>query len=189
MSTLVHDPAFVAHAAAFDAVPGDDPQLTLLAQIDAHEGPVYCAEEDALYFTTVPRPGPDGAPSVAINRLALDDPERPVVVVSEANGANGMALDADATLIVCEQGSRAQPARISRLDRDSGERLTVVDSWRGLRLNSPNDVVVAADGAVWFTDPSYGHLQGVRPRPEVGDFVYRHDPATGETTPVADGFD
>ena len=49
--------------------------------------------------------------------------------------------------------------------------------------------MVAGDGAIWFTDPSYGHLQGFRPPPEVGDFVYRYDPATGELTVVADGFD
>jgi gluconolactonase len=50
-------------------------------------------------------------------------------------------------------------------------------------------VVVGADGAVWFTDPSYGYLQGFRPSPEVSDYVYRHDPFTGETDVVADGFD
>jgi gluconolactonase len=49
--------------------------------------------------------------------------------------------------------------------------------------------VVATDGAIWFTDPSYGHLQGFRPEPQVGDFVYRHDPVTGQTRVVADGFD
>jgi gluconolactonase len=90
---------------------------------------------------------------------------------------------------VCEQGSHREPARISRLDRTSGERETLVEDWRGLRLNSPNDVSVASDGAIWFTDPSYGHLQGFRPPPVLGDYVYRHDPATGATTVVADGFD
>jgi gluconolactonase len=92
-------------------------------------------------------------------------------------------------LIVCEQGSCSEPARISRVDRASGQRHRVVDDWRGLPFNSPNDVVVASDGAIWFTDPSYGHLQGFRPPPVVGEFVYRHDPATGDTTVVADGFD
>jgi gluconolactonase len=48
---------------------------------------------------------------------------------------------------------------------------------------------VASDGAIWFTDPSYGHLQGFRPEPIVGDYVYRHDPMTGETDVVADSFD
>jgi gluconolactonase len=126
---------------------------------------------------------------VQIKRLPLSEPDRVSVLVEEANGANGMAADLDGNLIVCEQGSRWQPARITRVDRRTGARHTIVDNWRGLPLNSPNDVVVAGDGAIWFTDPSYGHLQGFRPEPMVGDLVYRHDPATGQTTVVADGFD
>jgi gluconolactonase len=161
----------------------------LLAEVDAHEGPVYFADEDALYFTTLPRPGADRTPQVQIKRIALEDPEDVSVCVPEANGANGMAADHDGRLVVCEQGSRWQPSRVSRVDRATGERETVAEDWRGLPFNSPNDVVVAGDGAIWFTDPSYGHLQGFRPQPAVGDFVYRHDPATGQTTVVADGFD
>lgn len=108
-------------------------RLSLVAQVDAHEGPAYLADEDALYLTTLVRPGTDRSPSVQIKRLPLER--------------------------------------------------------RGPPFNSPNDLVVASDGAIWFTDPAYGHLQGFRPEPQVGDFVYRHDPATGQTTVVADGFD
>ena len=126
---------------------------------------------------------------MALKRLALDEPYDVSVLVEEANGANGMSSDRDGRLVVCEQGSRWAPARISCVDRESGRVATLVEGWRGLLLNSPNDVVVARDGAIWFTDPSYGHLQGFRPAPEVGDYVYRHDPSTGETTVVADSFD
>ena len=187
--TISSDLAFVAHAPGFAEVTGEEPLLRPLAEVDAHEGPVYFADENALYFTTLPRPGADRSPSVQIKRLPLDDPEDISLVVAQASGANGMASDRDGRLIVCEQGSRWEPARISRLERTSGERERVVEDWRGLQFNSPNDVVVASDGAIWFTDPSYGHLQGFRPPPVVGDFVYRHDPATGQTVVVADGFD
>jgi gluconolactonase len=100
-----------------------------------------------------------------------------------------MTLDADGCLLVCEQGSLIRPAQISRLDPFTGVAQTVVDSWQGLQLNSPNDVVVKSDGTVWFTDPSYGHLQGFRPQPMVGDFIYRYDPAVDRLTVVADSFD
>ena len=189
MIATARHPAFVAHRPEFGEVTGGDPTLSRLAEVDAHEGPVYFSDEDALYFTTLPRPGADRTPSVQIKRLALDEPGEISVVVAEANGANGMAPDHDGRVIVCEQGSRWEPARISRLDRSTGETEPVVDDWRGLPLNSPNDVVVASDGAIWFTDSSYGRLQGFRPAPMVGDYVYRHDPASGETTVVADGFD
>jgi gluconolactonase len=189
VSIAICDPAFIARAPAFADVVGEEPRLSLLAEVDAHEGPVYFADENALYFTTLPQPGVDRSPSVQIKRLSLEEPDDVSLFVAEAHGANGMACDREGALIVCEQGSRWQPARISRIDRASGQGEAVVEGWRGLRLNSPNDVVVASDGAIWFTDPSYGHLQGFRPPPEVGDYVYRHDSATGETTVVADSFD
>jgi gluconolactonase len=157
-------------------------RLRRVAETDAHEGPVYVADEDALYFTTVRRE------RVAIKRLALAD-GTVAVVRADANMANGMALDRDGPLVVCEQGTLAEPARISRLDRRTGSVETVVDSWSGLPLNSPNDVVVARDGTIWFTDPSYGHLQGFRPEPQTGDHVYRYDPASGELTAVIDSLD
>jgi gluconolactonase len=65
----------------------------------------------------------------------------------------------------------------------------LVAGYAGRPLSSPNDVVVARAGAVWFTDPSYGHLQGFRPPPALADAVYRVDPTTGEVALVADGFD
>jgi gluconolactonase len=128
-----------------------------LVETDAHEGPVYVAGEHALYFTTVPRPGP----RTSIKRLDLTT-LRVELVVEDANMANGMAADREGRLIVCEQGGFEQPARISR----DGETLLA-------GLNSPNDVIVARDGSIWFTDPSYGFLQGFRPRPERPDAVYR----------------
>jgi gluconolactonase len=198
LSEHVRDPAFVAHHADFEAVLGDAPRIVRVLATDAHEGPVYASRDDALYFTTLPRrrdlPVP-GTPEVAIKRLALDgerfplEPERVTVVRADANSANGMALDGSGRLVVCEQGSHARAAAVTRVDRVTGEATTLVDSWNGLRLNSPNDVVVRSDGSVWFTDPGYGHLQGFRPEPLMGDFVYRFDPATDRLSVVADAFD
>jgi gluconolactonase len=162
-------------------------QLDLVVETDAHEGPVHVAGEDALYFTTVPRPGPAG-PRVDVRRLALRDGALSTVR-ADANAANGMALAPDGRLIVCEQGSMTRPAAITLVDRRTGATETLVDGWRGRPLNSPNDVVGKRDGTVWFTDPSYGHLQGFRPAPVLGDRVYRYDPATGDLAVVADGFD
>jgi gluconolactonase len=155
---------------------------TLVAEVDAHEGPIYVPEEDALYFTSVP------APDVAIKRLSLGSGEVSVLR-ADANRANGMALHPDGRLLVCEQGTRDAAARIALVDRATGAAETLVDGWGGLPLNSPNDVVVKSDGSIWFTDPSYGWLQGFRPPPMLADVVYRHDPRTSQTNVVADGFD
>jgi gluconolactonase len=160
-------------------------EATVIARTDAHEGPVHVPDEDALYFTTVPRPG--DPPLVAIKRLDLAS-GRISVLRPWANVANGMALDDEGRLVVCEQGSYRHPAAITRIDRETGRVEVLVDNWRGRPLNSPNDVVVASDGAIWFTDPCYGHLQGFRPPPALPDRVYRLDPS-GELEAFAEHFD
>ena len=156
-------------------------RMLVVADTDAHEGPVYVAAEHALYFTSVRR-----GTRVALKRLDLAS-GRISEIRADANVANGMTLDRDGRLLICEQGTLEDPARIARLDLAGGRLETVVDAVGGLPLNSPNDVVVAADGAVWFTDPSYGHLQGFRPAPSLPDAVYRW--AGGEIAAVPWEFD
>jgi gluconolactonase len=146
-----------------------------LARTDAHEGPVYVAAEEALYFTT--RGG-------AVRKLRAGEVSD---VPADVVRANGMTLDHDGSLLICQQGSFDAPAAIRRYA--DGVTTTVVDSWRGLPLNSPNDVVVKSDGTIWFTDPSYGFLQGFRPEPQLGDYVHRFDPDSGSLDVVADAFD
>jgi len=175
----------------FHAVIGTDFRRPVLIETNAHEGPVYVAAEHALYFTTVPEPGPK---NIAIMRLQLAGDAFPFTaqgldtVQLPSNMANGMCLDRDGWLVICEQGTRERVARISRMDLKTRAIETVVDQWRGLRFNSPNDVVVKSDRTVWFTDPNYGEIQGFKNAPDVGAYVYRHDPETGETTVVADSF-
>lgn len=184
MSTVLDSRTFEAHQPGFTAAVGDEPLLVKVADVDAHEGPVYFA--GALYFTTLPS---DGGSS--IRRLALDGLEayELTTVREDANAANGMTLAPDGRLIVCEQGSRAEPARITAVDRETGETETIVDHLGGFPLNSPNDVVVRRDGTIWFTDPSYGFLQGFRLPPHHRDYVYRYEPRTRRLTVVAATFD
>ncbi len=186
---------FVSHDERFEEVVGESPRLVCVVRVGAHEGPVYAPAEDALYFTTPPRRDALGVPHVAIRRLQLDGrrlpPSLPRIrtVRGNANVANGMFLDRDGSLVVCEQGTFESPARISRVDPATGAAEALVENFRGFRLNSPNDVVVRSDGTIWFTDPSYGHLQGFRLASEVGDLVYRYDPRADRITAVADLFD
>jgi gluconolactonase len=191
-SSQLRDQApFTVYRAEFRSVLGADPSRVPLIETNAHEGPVYVAREHALYFTTVPEPGPK---NIAIMRLRLSGDAFPFSagvlekVQDPSNMANGMTLGRDGRLVICEQGTRDAPAQISAMDLSTRAVETVVDTWRGLAFNSPNDVVVKSDGTVWFTDPNYGEIQGFKGPPEVGAYVYRHDPATGETSVVADGF-
>ena len=188
------DCPFVIYSEEFLEVLGPEPRLELVVATDAHEGPVYVKGQDALYFTTVPQavnvPSP-GYKTVAISRLDLAT-ARVAVVRQPSNMANGMTLDREGRLVVCEQGTRSSPAAISRLDLATGVRESLVEQWFGLPFNSPNDVVVKSDGSIWFTDPSYGidsDYEGDAAESEIGSCnVYRLDPATGRVTLVASDF-
>jgi gluconolactonase len=95
---------------------------------------------------------------------------------------NGRTLDLGGRVVQCSHGRR----RLELGQRSAP--IGIVDRWNGARLNSPNDVVAARDGAIWFSDPPYGITQpnegppGVR---EYGDhYVFRHDVLTATTTAV-----
>ncbi len=101
-----------------------------------------------------------------------------------SNFANGHTRDRQGRLVSCEHGGR----RITRTEYD-GAITTLMDSFEGKRLNSPNDLVVKSDGSIWFTDPPFGILgnyEGYRTSPELAEAVYRVDPETGAATRVAD---
>lgn len=95
---------------------------------------------------------------------------------------NGRTLDLDGSVVQCSHGLR----RVER-DRD-GVVTTIVDGWNGVRLNSPNDVVVTRDGTIWFTDPAYGITQpreGHLGEREYGDhWVFRCAPDGSDLRPV-----
>ena len=187
---LKDNPHFVIYSEAFLDVLGPDPGYETVANVNAHEGPVYVRGENALYFTTVPvttNIPAFGDKNVAIGRLDVASGEVSTFV-AEANMANGMTLDREGKLLICEQGSLETNARISRMNLRTKNVETVVDHWFGLPFNSPNDIVEKSDCTIWFTDPAYGSLQGFRPKPLIGDFVYRYDPADDSVTVVVDTF-
>lgn len=96
---------------------------------------------------------------------------------------NGRTLHPDGSVVQCSHGRR-------RVERDHDGVVTpMIDAFGEHRLNSPNDVVVAGDGTVWFTDPPYGILAGTVEGHEGeqeygGCYVFRLDPESQEITPV-----
>lgn len=91
-------------------------------------------------------------------------------------------------IIFCAQGNTTPgTGGIYYLPRGAAPQ-AVVTNFHGRDFNSVNDVVVAKDGCIWFTDPCYGHMQDFRQRPMLPCQVYRFCPATGELRVMADGF-
>ncbi len=141
------------------------------------EGPAYSPAWRSLVFSDIPN-----------DRMLRWDESSGVVSVwrQPAGHTNGNTIDRRGRLLSCEQGGR----RVTRTEPD-GTITVLADRWDGKRLNSPNDVVETSDGAVWFTDPSYGidgDYEGHRAPSEIGAcHVYRIDPS-GRVDVVADDF-
>ena len=142
------------------------------------EGPAYFRAGRYVIFSDIPN-----------NRQMrlLEDDNHLSVFRSPSYNSNGNTVDNQGRLVTCEHGGR----RVSRTELD-GTITVIADSYNGKRLNSPNDVVVASDGSIWFTDPSYGILgnyEGIKSEPEQATHnVYRVDPQSGDIKVVVDDF-
>lgn len=140
------------------------------------EGPVWLG--DQVVFSDVPentafawREGESAA------RVFLKPSGK---LVGEGQGSNGLAVDAEGRLILCQHGER----RVARMEAD-GTFTVLADRFEERRFNSPNDLVVARNGALFFTDPPYGLGRGVEPElPFHG--VYRLDPGGKVTAVIRD---
>lgn len=85
------------------------------------------------------------------------------------SGSNGLALDPQGRLLVCQHGDR----RVARWEK--GCFITLAHEYNGKPLNSPNDLVVKSNGDIYFTDPPYGMTAEAKQDPNALDFcgVYR----------------
>jgi gluconolactonase len=112
-------------------------------------------------------------------------PEGPAISTfrTPSGNANGLTLDHEGRLLACEHSGR----RVSRVDH-KGKVETIADNFEGKRLNSPNDIVVRSDGAIFFTDPPYGlpYLTDGKELPYNG--VYRVD-KNGKIDLLVDDFE
>ncbi|MBM3786091.1 MAG: SMP-30/gluconolactonase/LRE family protein [Acidobacteria bacterium] len=120
---------------------------------------------------------------IPANELKRWDPKGGLTTFRKpSNNANGNTVDQQGRLVTAEHTAH----RISRTAKD-GTVATLVESFEGKMLNSPNDVVVKSDGTFWFTDPDYG--LGGRKKEQAGNYVYRFDERTGALLPVVKDFD
>jgi gluconolactonase len=154
----VHDPAF-ARFVMFNA-----PVKRLATGFDWVEGPVWFGDMGCLLFSDIPN-----------NRIMRWSEDGVSVFRQPSNYSNGHTRDRQGRLVSCEHGSR----RVTRTEWD-GTVTVIADGYQGKPLNSPNDVIVAKDGAIWFTDPHYGigtDYEGFKAAQELPCQVYRVDPS------------
>lgn len=165
-----------ARSSAFrQLIAAHSPVRVLADGITWAEGPVWIANGGYLLLSDPPRnrmyrwaPGESAAsiflePSGAAQTAGLREP-----------GSNGLKPGPAGSILIADSGDRA----IALLDLRTKTKRILVDRFEGKRLNSPNDIAVGPDGAIWFTDPPYG-LDGIDDSPlkeQAANRVYRLAP-------------
>lgn len=136
----------------------DSARLEVLGEgFEWSEGPVWIASEQMVLFSDIP-----------VNTIykwteknGIEQYLKPSGYTGQTprggeTGSNGLTLDKQGRLILCQHGDR----RVARLnaawDHPEPQYTPVVDRWQGKRFNSPNDVIVDSRGRILFTDPPYG---------------------------------
>ena len=159
-----------------DIIPADAVLETVSAGHRFLEGPAWHPYEKHLRFSDI----------LGNATLQWSEAAGPSIYRANSHMANGNTYDRRGRLLSAHHAS----SRVTRMDDD--ETMTVLAShYQGRELNSPNDIVVKSDGAIYFTDPPYGRESkvGIPREPELSFHgVYRLDPIDRALTLLVDDF-
>lgn len=140
IQAIQEETAAVTPENTFQAIVGDAPVEAVSSGFQFVEGPVW-VPEGYLLFSDIP--------ASIIYRWSPGE-DRAQVYRRPSGHSNGLTLDREGRLLVCEHDRR-----VSRTEAD-GTVVTLAQTYEGKRLNSPNDIVVKSEGSIYFTDPPYG---------------------------------
>jgi gluconolactonase len=129
----------VHHPALHELIAPDATSERIAGGLGFTEGPVW--QGTSLLFSDIPNQR-----IVRWRRLQ----EGPELTTYATGMSNGLTLDRQGQVLAAEHGGR----RVSRI-ADDGTRTVLAEQFAGKRFNSPNDIVVKSDGAIYFTDPPY----------------------------------
>lgn len=120
------------------------------------EGPAWVANPGYLLFSDLQ--GPTGSQGVQPSTIWRYTPQATFEQFIPNAGSNGLAVTADGTRVVAATHDQRSVSAFNLADRS---RTTIASTFNGQVFNSPNDLTIAADGTVYFTDPNY--QRGNRP--------------------------
>src|SRR5258708_8007306 len=126
------------------------------------EGPVYISDSDYLLFSDVPANKIYKWKEGSGTSLYLEPSGYAGTVPrSKEPGSNGLVIDKNGKLVLCQQGNRQIGRMKTPLSDPKPEFETISSSYNGKKFNSPNDAVYATNGNLYFTDPPYGLEKGL----------------------------
>lgn len=188
-------PFAVKHPSFRDIV-GTDPSISVCAESSDgtplfHEACVFLPATSSLYVTSniIEKAGKK---NIFVSRIDLSSPPTYEVETVDAGliMGNGGVNYKDGILF-CDQGDLYHDSCLTYVRPSSDGTYStqiLISDFDGVPFNSLNDVVVAEDGGIWFTDPPYGSEQGFRGPPQLPAMVYRFEPSSGSVKAMADGF-
>lgn len=122
------------------------------------EGPLWIEKENMLLFSDVPMntvykwTEKEGA-SVYLKPSGYTGS---IPSKCKEPGSNGLTLDKDGNLVLCQHGDRQMGRMDAPLDKPAAKYITLANKFEGKRFSSPNDCVYNSNGELFFTDPPYG---------------------------------
>ena len=167
---------------AMEELIDENAQIELLAEgFDWAEGPVWVDRLNGVLFSDVPN-----------NKVYIWNEKKGLSIFLEpsgmtnysptnkTDGSNGLALDKNGNLILCQHGDRTL-ARLKNWNFKKPSFDIIVEKYEGKRLNSPNDLVFDKSGSIYFTDPPYGlKIQDDDPLKELNfNGIYRWSESKG----------
>lgn len=174
-STIAAPTAAPPKVSAFERLftPGTKP-VVIVGGLHWAEGPVWIPDGGYLLFSDVPNNRIHRWSEGASASIFLEPSGGTITEGFREPGSNGLKRGPSGSIIMADQGNRG----IALLDLRTRAKRLLVERYADKRLNSPNDVAVASDGAIWFTDPPYG-LDGLDASPlkeQDANGVYRLGP-------------
>ncbi len=151
--------SFEKNDPAFDSIVSVDAKAEIIADgFEWSEGSLWVEQQNMLLFSDVPKnmvykwTQAKGV-EVYLQQSGYTGAEP---TQSKEPGSNGLTLDNNGKLVLCQHGDRRVSRMNAALNKPEPKFETIADKYQGKRFSSPNDCVFNSEGELFFTDPPYG---------------------------------
>jgi gluconolactonase len=143
---------------SLDSIISPDAKIEVIADsFDWSEGPVWIESKQMLLFSDVPQNivykwTEEKGKEIFLTPSGYSDS----VKRGGEMGSNGLTLDPNDQLVLCQHGNRQMAKMDASFDEPKSSFIPIANNYQGKKFNSPNDAVYNSEGELFFTDPPYG---------------------------------